>query len=100
MNLLKNPLFLSLSLSHFIVDVLNGQSSSLLAVLSVRLALSKASIGLIVRVYALTGSVGQLIFGWLSDRWGARWAAAGGVLWMAFFFSLVAVTPGYWPIVL
>ena len=100
MKLLKNHLFLSLSLSHFIVDVLNGQSSILLAVLSVPLALSNSSIGLIATIYALTGSLGQPIFGWLSDRWGARWAAAGGVLWMAFFFSLVAVTPGYWPIVL
>lgn len=100
MRLLKNPLFLSLSLSHFIVDVLNGQTGILLAVLSVPLALSNASIGLIATIYALTGSVGQPMFGWLSDRWGARWAAAGGVLWMAFFFSLVAVAPGFWPIVL
>ncbi len=100
MRLLKHPLFLSLSLSHFIVDVLNGQTGILLAVLSVPLALSNATIGLIATIYALTGSLGQPIFGWLSDRWGARWAAAGGVLWMAFFFSLVAVTPGFWPIVL
>ena len=100
MRLLKNPLFLSLALSHFIVDVLNGQTGILLAVLSVPLGLSNASIGLIATIYALTGSLGQPVFGWMSDRWGARWAAAGGVLWMAVFFSLVAVAPGYWPIVL
>ena len=100
MKLLKNPLFLSLALSHFIVDVLNGQTGILLAVLSVPLQLSNASSGLIATIYALTGSVGQPVFGWLSDRWGARWATAGGVLWMAVFFSLVAVAPGFWPIVL
>lgn len=98
MRLLRNPLFLSLALSHFIIDVLNGQTSILLAVLSVPLQLSNAAIGLIATVYALTGSLGQPVFGWLSDRFGARWAAAGGVLWMAVFFSLVAVAPGYWPI--
>ena len=98
MKLLRNPLFLSVSISHFIIDVLNGQVSILLAVLSVPLQLSYASIGLIATVYALVGAVGQPIFGWLADRWGARWAAAGGVLWMAFFFSLVAMAPGFWPI--
>lgn len=99
MKLLRNHLFLSISLSHFTIDVLNGQTGILLAVLSVPLQLSNATIGLIATVYALTGSVGQPVFGWLSDRWGSRWAATGGVLWMAFFFSLVAVTPGFWPII-
>ena len=99
MKLLRNPLFLSLSLSHFIIDVLNGQTGILLAVLSVPLRLSNSTIGLIATVYALTGSLSQPVFGWLSDRWGSRWAAAGGVLWMALFFSLVAVAPGFWPII-
>ena len=36
MRLLRNPVFLSVALSHFIVDVLNGQAGVLLAVLSVQ----------------------------------------------------------------
>jgi MFS transporter, FSR family, fosmidomycin resistance protein len=99
MRLLRQPVFLAISLSHFIVDVLNGQAGVLLAVLSVPLRLSNASIGLIFTFYSLLGSASQPLFGWLSDRYGPRGAAAGGVLWMAAFFSLVAVTPGYWPIV-
>jgi MFS transporter, FSR family, fosmidomycin resistance protein len=99
MRLLRQPVFLAISLSHFIVDVLNGQTGILLAVLSVPLRLSNASIGLIFTIYSLLGSASQPLFGWLSDRYGPRGAAAGGVVWMAVFFSLVAVTPGYWPIV-
>lgn len=99
MRLLRHPIFLAVALSHFIVDVLNGLAGILLAVLSVPLGLTNANIGLIATVYSLVSSLAQPIFGWLSDRYGSRWATAGGVLWMALFYSLVAVAPGYWPIV-
>jgi FSR family fosmidomycin resistance protein-like MFS transporter len=99
MRLLRHPVFLAVALSHFIVDVLNGQAGILLAVLSVPLGLTNADIGLIATIYSLVGSLAQPVFGWLADRHGSRWATAGGVLWMALFFSLVAVAPGYWPIV-
>jgi FSR family fosmidomycin resistance protein-like MFS transporter len=99
MRLLRHPVFLAVALSHFIVDVLNGQAGILLAVLSVPLGLSNASIGLIATIYSLVGSLSQPVFGWLADRHGSRWATAGGVLWMALFFSLVAVAPGNWPLV-
>lgn len=99
MRLLRQSTFLAVSLGHFIVDVLNGQTGVLLAALSVPLGLTNAAIGLIATLYGILGSLSQPIFGWLSDRFGGRWAAAGGVLWMAGFFSLVAVSPGPWPLV-
>jgi len=99
LRLLRQPLFLAVSLSHFAVDVLNGHTSIVLAVLSTPLGLSNAIIGLIAMIYSVAGSVSQPVFGWLSDRYSARWAAAGGVVWMAACFALAAVTPGYWPIV-
>ena len=99
MRLLRQPIFLAISLSHFIVDVLNGHTGILLAVLSVPLRLSNTSIGVIYTAYSLLGSLTQPLFGWLSDRYGARGATAGGVLWMAACFSLVAVAPGAWAIV-
>ncbi len=40
----------------------------------------------------------QPIFGYIADRFGARWVAAGGVLWMGTFFSLAMFFPG-WPAV-
>ena len=95
LRLLRQPLFLAVSLNHFAVDVLNGQTSILLAVLSTPLGLTNAVIGLIAMMYSMVGSLSQPVFGWLSDRYSARWAAAGGVLWMAGLFALAAVTPGY-----
>jgi FSR family fosmidomycin resistance protein-like MFS transporter len=96
MRLLRQPLFLAVALSHFWVDVLNGQVGVLLAVLSAPLLLSNAAIGLIATLYSLLGSLTQPLFGWLADRHGARWATAGGVVWMAACFGLVAVAPGAW----
>jgi FSR family fosmidomycin resistance protein-like MFS transporter len=98
MRLLRHPVFLAVALSHWIVDVLNGQTGVLLAVLSVPLGLTNAAIGLVATLYSVTGSLAQPLFGWLSDRYGPRWSVIGGVLWMAACFSLVAVAPGRWPI--
>src|SRR3989337_2411031 len=79
LQLLRQPVFLAVALSHFAVDVFNGQTGILLAVLSLPLGLTNATIGLIATIYAVVGSLSQPLFGWLTDRHGGRWAAAGGV---------------------
>ena len=99
MRLLRHPLFLAVALSHFTVDILNGQTGILLAVLSTPLGLSNQNIGLIATTYSIFGALAQPFFGWLSDRNGGRWTTAGGVLWMAACFSLVALAPGWWALV-
>ncbi len=99
MRLLRQPVFLAVALSHFIVDTINSQTGLLLAGLSATLSLKNADIGLIATTYAMVGALSQPFFGWLADRFGSRWTTAGGVLWMGAFFSLMALSPGYWPIV-
>lgn len=99
MRLLRQPTFLAVALSHFAVDTLNSQLGILLAVLSTPLALNNSTVGLIATLYSLVGSLTQPLFGWLSDRYGPRYSIGGGVLWMALCLSLVALAPGYWPIV-
>lgn len=99
MKLLRQPRFLAAALSHFSVDAFNSQLGLLLAALSLSLGLTNAAIGLIATSYALVGALSQPFFGWLTDKFGARWPVAGGVLWMATFYTLVALTPGQWPIV-
>ncbi len=90
----SNPLFLSVALSHFVVDVLNGQISVVLTYLSGPLSLSNASLALISTAYTVSGALTQPIFGYISDRFGARWVVAGGVTWMAVFFSIGLILPG------
>ncbi|HEX6305967.1 MAG TPA: MFS transporter [Anaerolineales bacterium] len=95
MSLLLDSLFSSVALSHFIVDVLNGQRAVLLAYLSVPLGLSNAALGLVSTAYVFSGALTQPIFGHLTDRVGTRWVVAGGVLWISAFFTLALIAPGY-----
>lgn len=99
MHLLRQPIFLAVAFSHFIVDSINSQTGLLLASLSISLSLKNADIGLIATAYAMVGALSQPFFGWLADRFGGRWLTAGGVLWMGTFFSFMALSPGHWPIV-
>jgi FSR family fosmidomycin resistance protein-like MFS transporter len=94
MPLLLDSLFSSIAFGHFMVDLLNGSRSVLLAYLSEPLGLSNANIALISTLYIWTASMTQPIFGWLTDRFGPRWFAAGGLAWMMSFFMLAMFLPG------
>jgi len=76
------------------VDLLNGSRSVLLAYLSEPLGLTNANIALISTLYIWTASMTQPVFGWLTDRFGPRWLATGGLLWMMIFFALAMFLPG------
>ncbi len=94
MPLLFDSLFSSIALGHLMVDLLNGSRAVLLAYLSVPLGLSNTMLGLISTLYVWGGSLSQPLFGWLTDRLGPRWIAAGGVLWIMIFFSSALLIPG------
>ncbi len=94
MSLLKDKIFTSLALSHFIVDVMNAQRGILLAYFSGPFNLSNTTVGGINTLYAFMGSLPQPLFGYLADRFGPRWLITGGVLWIAGFFSLAVIIPG------
>lgn len=83
MPLLFDSLFSSVALSHLIVDVLNSSRPVLLTYLG----LTETQIALISTIYIWASALTQPFFGWISDRVGPRWLAAGGVLWMTVFFS-------------
>lgn len=90
MSLLFDSLFSSVAFSHLIVDVLNSSRPVLLTYLG----LSETQIALISTIYIWASALTQPFFGWLSDREGPRWLAAGGVLWMMIFFSGAVFIPG------
>jgi FSR family fosmidomycin resistance protein-like MFS transporter len=94
MTMLFDTLFSSVALGHLVVDVLNGQRAVLLAYLSGPLGLSNALLGLVSTIYVVSAALVQPLFGHLADHYGPRWVVAGGVLWMALFFSLALLTPG------
>jgi FSR family fosmidomycin resistance protein-like MFS transporter len=94
MPLLLDSLFSSIAFGHLMVDLLNGSRPVLLAYLSEPLGLTNTSLALISTLYVATASITQPVFGWLSDRFGPRWLATGGLLWMMVFFMLAMFLPG------
>ncbi len=90
MPLFLNPLFASVALGHLMVDTFNSSRPVLLTYLG----LSETEIALISTIYIWASALSQPFFGWVSDRVGPRWLAAGGVLWMAVFYALAVFLPG------
>lgn len=90
MSLLLDSLFSSVAFSHLIVDVLNSSRPVLLAYLG----LTETQIAWISTIYIWASALTQPFFGWISDRVGPRWLAAGGVLWMTLFFTGAVLIPG------
>jgi FSR family fosmidomycin resistance protein-like MFS transporter len=93
MSLLLDKLFSAVALGHFSVDVLNGGRSVLFTYLSVPLGLSNTSLGLFSTFYIISGALTQPIFGYITDKIGPRWVAAGGLLWLATFYTLAIIAP-------
>jgi FSR family fosmidomycin resistance protein-like MFS transporter len=94
MALLFDTLFSSIALGHLMVDLLNGSRSVMLAYLSGPLGLTNANIALISTLYVWTASLTQPVFGWFTDRFGPRWLATGGLIWMMAFYMLAMFLPG------
>ncbi len=90
MSLILDSLFSSVAFSHFIVDTFNASRPVLLTYLG----LSESQIALFSTIYIWTSALTQPFFGWISDRTGPRWLAAGGVLWMTVFYSAALLIPG------
>jgi MFS family permease len=57
--------------------------------------LGVARIGVLVALYPLVWSLGQLVTGGLSDRWGRKWLIAAGMLLQAAGIGIVAATTGF-----
>ncbi|GAB4464507.1 MAG: MFS transporter [Anaerolineales bacterium] len=90
MPLFFDSLFSSIAMSHFMVDVFNASRPVLLTYLG----LTETQIALYSAIYIWVSALTQPLFGWISDRVGPRWLAAGGVLWMTVFFTGAALVPG------
>ncbi|HMZ08718.1 MAG TPA: MFS transporter, partial [Anaerolineales bacterium] len=85
-----DSLFSFVALSHFMVDTFNASRPVLLTYFG----LSESQIALFSTIYIWASALTQPFFGWLSDRTGPRWLAAGGVLWMTIFYSGAIFFPG------
>jgi MFS transporter, FSR family, fosmidomycin resistance protein len=95
-SLLKNVTLWSLTLGHFSVDMLAGAMPIAVGLyLKDALQLSLGQIGLLLGAYQMTSSLTQPLFGYLSDRYGGRWFAVGGLVWLALLQGLVGFMPDF-----
>ena len=95
-SLLKNVTLWSLTLGHFSVDMLAGAMPIAVGLyLKDALGLTLAQIGLLLGAYQMTSSLTQPLFGYLSDRYGGRWFAVGGLVWLAVLQGLVGFMPTF-----
>ena len=90
MSIFLDPIFSFVALSHLMVDTFNASRPVLLTYLG----LSESQIALFSTIYIWASALTQPVFGWISDRTGPRWLAAGGILWMTVFYSLALTIPG------
>ena len=79
-----------------LVNNLNdGLAWGLYPILFAASGLGVARIGVLVALYPAVWSLGQMVTGWLSDRWGRKWLITAGMLLQAVAIGLVAATSGF-----
>src|SRR5437763_1125067 len=93
--LISNKYLWTLTLGHFTIDLYSGALPVVLLYLTTNLGLSLGEVGLLSALYSLCSSLSQPIFGYLSDRYGGRWLAAGGLVWMSIFQGMVGFVPDF-----
>jgi MFS transporter, FSR family, fosmidomycin resistance protein len=94
-SLLANKYLWSLTLGHFAIDLYAGAMPVVMLYLTGALNLSLEQIGFVSALYAICSSVSQPLFGYLADRYGGRWLASGGLLWMSIFQGLIGFVPDF-----
>lgn len=84
-----------LMLAHFLNDTYSNFLPAFLPLLQGKFALSLTLVGLLASVYTVGGSLSQLLFGYLGDRWARLNFAALGPLVTGLFMSSIGLLPTY-----
>ncbi len=96
----RNRALMTVATGHFSVDMFSGMLPLILLGLTDPLSLTYAQVGLVSTAFTVTSSLTQPFFGWLADRLGGRWLAAGGILLIAVMTAVMRVAPSYWALLL
>lgn len=93
--LLKNRALWSYSVAHFSVDLCAGALPVIMVYLAQALNLTIAQTGFVIGAYAISSSLTQPLFGYLSDRTGGRYQSALGLACIAIFQGALGFAPSY-----
>lgn len=89
------PLLL-IVLGHAGVDTCVNILPVVLPLLRDRFTLSYAQVGLAAALLAISSSMIQPLFGWISDRWGIQWFIPAGIVWTGVLMGTLGLVPSYW----
>lgn len=92
---LRNRTLLSYALAHFSVDICAGALPVIMLFIAPQLGLTIAQSGFVIGVYAISSSLTQPLFGYLSDRTGGRYQSAIGLALIAVFQGLLGFATSY-----
>lgn len=92
---LRNRTLLSYAVAHFSVDLCAGALPVIMLFLAPMLGLSIAQAGFVIGVYAISSSLTQPLFGYLSDRTGGRYQSAIGLAMIAIFQGMLGFATSY-----
>ncbi len=89
-----------MALAHLTIELCNNFMPVTYPLLINRLGLTYTQVGIIALVAGICTSLSQPVFGYLSDRWGARRLTVLSVAWVGLLMGLVGLTWNYLSLVL
>lgn len=84
-----------LALGHGVTDLYANFLPALLPVFQGKFGLSKTLIGVVIFAVSTSGSLFQVLYGYLGDRWGKRLFLVPGPAIAAIFMCLIAMSPSF-----
>ena len=94
LDVVRNRSLLTLMLGHGTVDMYSGVLPLLYPLLTDQFDLNLKTVGLVSLCYSGMASLTQPLFGWVTDRWGARWIGLT-LMWTAITFALLGLAPNF-----
>lgn len=89
-----------IALGHGMTDLYANFLAALLPVFAEKFVLSKTSIGVMISVIGLSGSMFQVVFGYLGDRWSRRLFLIVGPAIAGIFMTLIGIAPNYFALIM
>lgn len=94
LDVVRNRSLLTLMLGHGTVDMYSGVIPLLYPLLTEQFDLNLKTVGLVSLCYSGMASLTQPLFGWVTDRWGARWIGLA-LMWTAIMFALLGLAASF-----
>ena len=84
-----------IALGHGVTDMYANFLAALLPVFADKFSLSKTSIGVMISVMGISGSMFQVVYGYLGDRWGRKVFLVSGPAIAGIFMTFIGISPNY-----